>query len=115
MDVSDWALLETKEDGTFKLECLCDKIFKILDGFFNKKQESLKNIVGVGLFYSFIGVTKNKELASIFWHQGYTNKNHKFLNEKDQIIELNNLIFDKLKEEQEKIISKYGDSSINLL
>ena len=37
------------------------------------------------------------------------------MGQKDQIIELNNLIFDKLKEEQEKIISKYGDSSINLL
>jgi len=118
LDVSDWALLETKEEGVFKAGCVCNEILRILGDFFNKNQEcmqDLKDIVGVGLFYSFIGVTKNQELSYLFWHQGYTNKNHKFLNEKKQILELNNVIFDKLKEEHDKIISRYTDSSLKLL
>lgn len=119
LDVSDWAWLETKEEDVFKVGWVGDEIFKILNQFFNKNGEAMpaiQNIAGVGLFYSLIGVTNNKkDLAYIFWHQGYTNKNHKFLSEKNQIIELNNLIFDKLKEEQEKIISKYGDSRFELL
>lgn len=118
IDASDWAFFETIENNVPKAGNAFDAIFEILKRFFDQNKDSmqdLKSIVGVGLFYSFIGVTKDKELASIFLHKEYTNKYHKFLNEKDQIIELNSLIFDKLKEEQEKIISKYGDSRFELL
>ena len=118
IDTSDWAFFETIENNVPKTGKAFDAIFEILDQFFTKNKDSMqdiRNIVGVGLFYSFIGVRNNGELAYIFWHQGYTNKCHKFLNEKNQIIELNNLLFDKLKEEQEKIISKYDNSNFELL
>ena len=118
IDASDWAFFETIENGVPKAGQAFGAISEILDRFFDKNKDSmqdLKNIAGIGLFYSFVGVTKNKEFACIFWNEGYTNKNHKFNGERDQITELNNLVFSKLKEEQQKVISKYGDARFELL
>lgn len=112
LDCSDLAFVEEKDESNFKAGWTGEAILKILEEFFQENlnvMPMLKKIVGIGMFYYFTGLLKkNNEQAIIFWHIPYTNLNNDFKNENQEIIKMNNIIFEELKKEHSERIPNCG-------